>query len=267
MAAPPTHRPRYSRTTPVDPDVDAPFLPWAELFAHLETTFKQGDHVAIIGPTGTGKTHMALEIAEIRDWVLVVACKPKDPLITDAVKRGYYRIPGNSLEIPYTDGKPVHNRVIYWPRLPDGAAGKVAKHNLLKAEKAIQQPLVGGALGYVRRQGNWCLVIDEGTWVCRDLKLQTDIDSALQNFRTLNASIIILGQRPAWMGKYVMSQPSHIFLFQTSQHDDLKSLGEISGVNNHIVRQVVAQLDHKTHECLYIGTRSRELYRTIAPPR
>lgn len=127
--------------------------------------------------------------------------------------------------------------------------------------------MVGGAIGYVRANGNWCLVIDEGTWVCRDLKLQRDIDSALFQFRSLNASVIILGQRPAWMGRYVLSQPTHLFLFNTNDRDDRKALGDISGVDTRTVEEVVAKLDHKRHEVLYIDTRSREMFRTIAPPR
>src|SRR5437879_453777 len=115
---PPT--PRTSRRpAPPDPEVSAPFLPWPELYAYLRRNFQQGDHMAIIGPTGTGKTHIALEAAELRTYVLVVACKPKDPLIADATKRGYHLLPSNKLEVPYVDGHPHFKHVVYWPRMPE----------------------------------------------------------------------------------------------------------------------------------------------------
>ena len=98
---------------PVDADLEAPFLDWPAMFAHLRSEFRQGDHVAVLGPTGTGKTHIALELAELRSYVLIVACKPRDPLIDDAIARGYYLVPGNRLEIPYVDGRPHHKHVIY----------------------------------------------------------------------------------------------------------------------------------------------------------
>lgn len=263
----------------VDLDAAAPFMPWAQLEAYLrapdpdshakppQPRFAQGDHVAIIGPTGTGKTHIALALAELRSYVLVVACKPRDPLVDDAIRSGYWLVPTNQLEIPYTDGRPLHRRVVYWPRLSGRGVRKLPPHTLLKAEKAMQKPAVGGAIGYVRRDGNWCLVLDEGTWICRDLNLQRDVDSALQNFRTMRASIIILGQRPSWMGRYVLNQPTHLFLFQTADLNDRKALGDISGFDSKLTAELVQQLDHKRHESLYLNTRTREMYRTVAPPR
>lgn len=245
----------------------APFLEWPKLYRYLQSEFQQGDHVAVIGPTGSGKSHIAFEVAEIREHVLTVACKPADPLIDNALGHGYWLVPGNKLEIPYTDGRPTYKKVIYWPRLSAKAAGKLEARQLLAAEKAMQRPAVGSAIGYVRRQGHWCLVIDEGTWVCRDLGLQRDIDSALFQFRTLNASVVILGQRPSWMGRYVLSSPTHLFLFSTNDTNDRKALGEISGVDTKLVGELVRQLDWDRHEALYINTRSREMFRTVAPPR
>lgn len=263
----------------VDLDTDAPFMPWGELERYLRSPdpdshtsppkprFAQGDHVAIIGPTGAGKTHIAFSIAEIRSYVLVVACKPRDPLVEDATRRGYYLIPGNKLEIEYVDGRPLHPRVIYWPRLSSRAQRQVPANQLLKTEKALHKRHVGEALGYVRRDGNWCLIIDEGTYVCRDLNLQREVDSALQHFRTMKSSIIILGQRPSWMGRYVLNQPSHLFLFQTADLNDRKALGDISGFDSRLVAEIVQRLDHRQHEALYLNTRTREMFRTVAPPR
>lgn len=232
----------------------------------------QGDHVAIIGPTGTGKTHIALELAELRDYVLFVACKPKDPLIRDLVAHGYW-VSGN-LEIPYLEDPPgsrrfvpAYKRVVYWPRLDADRIRKLKAHELLRTEKAMQKPAVAAAIGYVRKNGSWCLIMDESTWVCRDLGLQRDVDSALFQFRTLDASLILCGQRPAWMGQYALSQPTHLFLFQTSHKNDIKSLGDISGVNYDRVIDTVMSLDHRSHEVLYVNTRTREMFRTIAPAR
>lgn len=258
---------RRNQPTPLDIDQAAPRLEWPAMFSYLQREFQQGDHVAIIGPTGTGKTHMALEIAEIRTYVLVVACKPRDPLVTDTMKRGYWHVPGNKLEIPYADGVPLHKRVVYWPRLSKAVSDKMPAHRRLKAERDLQKPLVGGALGYVRSNGHWALVLDEGTWICRDLNLQREVDSALFQFRTLNASMIVLGQRPAWMGRYVLSQPTHLFLFNTNDTNDKKALGDIGGVDTKLVQHLVGQLDKNGHECLYINTRHYEMFRTVAPPR
>jgi hypothetical protein len=267
------NRNQYRRTTARYSD-PVPFLEWNAVWEILvsDEGFRQGDHVAIIGPTGTGKTHIALELAELRDYALFVACKPKDPLIQELVAHGYF-ISG-SLEIPYVERPPgsrrfvpAYSRVVYWPRLSDERIRKLKPADLLRTEKAMQKPAVGAAIGYVRKNGAWCLILDEATWVCRDLGLQRDVDSALFQFRTLDASLILCGQRPAWMGRYALSQPTHLFLFQTSHKDDVKALGDISGVNFDRVVETVASLNHRKHEVLYVNTRTREMFRTIAPAR
>lgn len=270
MPASPRARPNQPLSSS-ETSAAAPFTPWEQLYAYLRAPgpdgrprFQQGDHVAIIGPTGTGKTHIAFAVAEIRSYVIVVACKPKDPLIDDAIEHGYWLAPGHGLEIPMVDGRPLHERVVLWPRLD---THKLPPARILEAEKQHQRRVVAGAIGYVREHGKWCLVLDEGGWVCRDLALQRDVDSALNQFRTLQASVIILGQRPSWMGQYVLSQPTHLFLFQTSHTDDLKRLGDIAGVDTKVVQHLVRHLDTDSHEALYVNTRERTLMRTVAPPR
>lgn len=245
----------------------APFVSWSTVYSHLRREFKQGDHVAIIGPTGSGKTHIGFEVAELRTYSIVVACKPRDPLVSDALAKGYWLVDTDRLEIPYVDGRPLHNRVVYWPRLSERSRRKMPASQVLAAEKAHQRPRVGAALGYIRNEGHWSVLLDEGTWVCRDLGLQRDIDSALFQFRTLDSSVIILGQRPSWMGRYVLSSPTHLFLFNTNDGDDRKALGNVSGVDSKLVAELVARLDFERHEFLYIDTRRRTMLRSIAPPR
>ncbi len=250
-------------------ELEAPLVPWPTVFAHLRWNFLQGDHVAIIGPTGSGKTHIAFPVAELRSHTIVVACKPRDELVTDALTRGYHLVQEDSLSkgVEYVDGRPLHPRLVYWPRMGERRRRSLPDSEVLRAEKQHQRPRVASALGYVRNEGHWSIVLDEGTYVCRDLNLQRDVDSALFQFRSLRSSIIILGQRPSWMGRYVLSSPTHLFLFNTNDGDDRKSLGNVSGVDSKLVAELVARLDFERHEVLYIDTRRRMMFRTVAPPR
>jgi hypothetical protein len=256
-----------SRTLP-QPDLDAlaPFTPWPRVASYLRAEWKQGEHFAILGPTGSGKTFAALEVAEIRTYVIVVACKPRDPLITDALARGYWLIPTDRLEVPYSDGRPLHPRVVYWPRLSERQRRSLPDSQVLRAERSMQRPRVQAAIGYVRNAGHWALVLDETTWVCRDLRLQEDVDSALFSFRSLDSSIILLAQRPSWVGRFALSSPRFLILFQTNDDNDRKALGEISSVDTNAVRAIVGELDFKRHECLLIDTYARTMARTIVEP-
>lgn len=245
----------------------APFWTWARVDGYLRQNWKQGEHFAVLGPTGSGKTFAALEVAEIRQYAIVLACKPRDPLIEDALKRGYWLVPTDRLEIPYSDGKPLHPRVIYWPRLSDKQRRGLPDSQVLKAERAMQRPRVQAAVGYVRNNGHWALLLDETTYICRNLRLQEDVDSALFQFRSLDASIILLAQRPSWIGRFALSSPRFLILFQTNDDNDRKALGEISSVDTNRVRAVVGELDFQRHECLLIDTYARTMVRTIVTPQ
>jgi len=245
----------------------APFRPWPELRSYLEQNWRQGEHFAILGPTGSGKTFAALEVAEIRAYVIVVACKPRDPLIQDAMARGYWLVETDRLEVPYVDNRPLHPRVIYWPRLSERQRRSLPDSQVLRAERAMQKPRVAAAIGYVRNSGHWTLLLDETTWVCRDLRLQEDVDSALFQFRSLDSSIILLAQRPSWIGRFALSSPRFLILFQTNDDNDRKALGEISSVDTNAVRAVVGELSFQRHECLLIDTYTRAMWRTIVTPR
>src|SRR5512142_7809 len=109
----------YARQPELDLDSAAPRVSWAQLHAYLRRNFAQGDHVSILGPTGTGKTHIALELAELRDYSLVIATKPHDPLIEETLRRGYYRVSTEELRkgVDHVDGRPLHRRMVYWPQL------------------------------------------------------------------------------------------------------------------------------------------------------
>jgi hypothetical protein len=265
VMATPSYTPR--RPAPVDPDTHAPHVPWTTLLPYLRTNFIQGDHVSIFGPTGVGKTHLAFDIAEIRTYVLTIATKPHDELVDDALKRGYYRVQTDDLRIDYVDNVPLHKHVIYWPQLSPAQARKVSHSGRIQARKKFQKPRVQAAMGYIDLNGHWCLLIDEGTWVYKDLRLAEDVDSALTQWRSSKASIIILGQRPAWMGRYTLSMPTHIFLFHTANVEDAKSLGNIGGVDTKLIRELVQNLDRDAHEFLYLDLRHHKMFRSIAPPK
>lgn len=260
--------PRSTRSrAEIDLEAAAPFRPWPEVDSYLRREWRQGEHFALLGPTGSGKTFAALEVAEIRSYVIVVACKPRDELIVDALARGYWLIPTDKLEIPYVDHHPLHPRVVYWPRLSERSRRKLPDSMVLASERRMQKPRVQAAIGYVRQNGHWTLMLDETTWVCRDLGLQRDVDSALFQFRSLDSSLILLAQRPSWIGRFALSSPRFLILFQTNDDQDRKALGEISSVDTKVVREVVARLDWNRHECLLIDTYAREMWRTIVQSR
>ena len=101
-------------------------VPWESVTRTILSGWahEPGSHVTVIGPTGSGKTHLALTVAELRPYILVLAAKRQDPLVRELQRKGYH-VTQDLGEILWTqtqDGqrhKPVYNKVVFWPRPPE----------------------------------------------------------------------------------------------------------------------------------------------------
>ncbi|MGY5107128.1 hypothetical protein, partial [Streptomyces sp. 900105245] len=66
-----------------------PLVPWESFVPRFR--WRQGEHVALIGPTGSGKTHAAFWLLPMRDYVCILATKPKDESLDRFGKKNGYR--------------------------------------------------------------------------------------------------------------------------------------------------------------------------------
>ena len=73
-----------------------PRVAWEVVRGRLARDWKPGEHCLVVGKTGSGKSHLLAELAEIRRWVVVIATKTSDPLLTELERDGYRRIRSKS---------------------------------------------------------------------------------------------------------------------------------------------------------------------------
>lgn len=237
-----------------------PEIPWRDLFAHLRETWKPGEHVTLIGPNGAGKTHVALQLADLCRYVLVLATKRRDPLVSELRGRGYVQV--NSLEeIPVTaqGGQPVHHRVLLWsnPETRDE-----------RLRRRLQARALANALATAERQGRWAVVVDETMWFVQNLGLSDELDSLWFQARTSKVSVIACAQRPTKIPRMMVSQATHVFLWHVSDRRDLEPLRELGGVvSRELIEENVAQLDWHRHEFLYFNAHSGFVARSVADAR
>lgn len=235
-----------------------PFIPWPELRQRLRLGFEQGQHITEIGPTGCGKTVLAAELADLRRYVLVLATKRRDPMIQQLHARGY-KVVSDLDEVVFHEDGPIDERIVYWPTYS-------GDHEIRHRER-LQARDMRRAINWVEKQGNWCLIVDEGIWMVQNLGLRRELEAIWFGGRTLGISLLFLAQRPAWVPRYAFSQATWIAVWQTADRDDLKRLSDIAaGVDIDLIRSTVANLDYHRHEFLLINTRTRELVTSIAPP-
>jgi hypothetical protein len=202
---------------------------------------------------------MALTLAELCEYVMVLATKRNDPLVAQLRADGYL-ITGRLEDIVYTENGPVHKNVVYWPTYPPKTTTQ-ERIRLLQAD-------FRRALDYADRIGGWAVVMDETMFLYRNLKLERELEMLWYQGRTQGVSVIANAQRPAFVPRLAYSQATYLFIWQTGDKDDLERLRDISaGIPREQLEENVKMLSWKEHEALFIDTRNKEFARVIAPAR
>lgn len=227
-------------------DTAVTVIPWPEFFARFD--WQQGEHVACVGATGRGKTHLALAILDRRKWQCVIATKPVDSTLRDLVRRrGFVRI---TAWPPPNDGI---QRVLLWPKWTDAGS------------RAPQSKAIRGALNSIFREGSWCVFADDVQYLTDELRLGDMLQTMWLQARALGVSVLAASQRPRNVPRLMWSQSTHLFVWGTKDYDDLRALGGFGGLDAVQIRDTVAQL--AGHDVLYINTRTGALAVTRAPGR
>lgn len=227
-------------------DADLPQrVPWATFIAQLN--WKQGEHVGLIGPTGQGKTTLAMALLPLRKYVVAFATKPRDDTMRDLVKYGGY------VQIEKwknLEASTIPRRVL-WP--------DVTRLDSDQKQAAIFRH----ALRQIYRSGMWCVFMDEMMFLSQNLHLEREIKTYLTQARSLKISLVVASQRPAWIPVEVYDQSTHLFFWRDNDERNLRRISGVSFISADLVRYVVSHLDE--YEVLYVCTRTGAMLRTKAP--
>lgn len=218
------------------------FAPWADFVEGLR--WKQGEHVSLIGPTGSGKTTLAHAILPKRKFVVVLATKPKDSTLSKLSGDGYQTIRSWPEHVS-TDVSP---KLILWPTMRRPGDAKK------------QQREIGKALNEIFRQGGWTVFADELRYLSGTLRLSPLLELLWQQGRSLGVSLVGGTQRPAHVPLMLYDQATHLFFWRDNDEANLKRIGGIGFLDSKLVRDTVSELPQ--HETLYINTRTGSLIRT-----
>lgn len=255
--------------SPADYLHPVPFTPWARFFAGFD--WRQGEHVTVIGPTGTGKTTVIRAILPKRydahGAVTVLATKSHDENLeqwarSDRLARveewppraPFWKRPG---DIEHPDGHVTRwdHRVMLWPKPQGVPLGELDDHIARTHREAMTA---------MYWQRNWTIVGEE-LYELSQLGLDRELTRIWTQGRSAGLSLVGATQRPVKIPLHAYSQASHLFMFGDNDEVNLRRLQGIGGMSGNTLREAVQSL--RGHDVLYIGTRTRELVRTRVPVR
>lgn len=217
-------------------------LAWRQFYPGFANSWHQGEHVSLIGPTGQGKTTLALELLPIRKHVVALGTKPKDPTLSKLLKNHNYT------RIESWNDRKLQERLLLWPRM--GHEKDIAK----------QRREFYTALNAIYREGYWCVYIDEARYLAEMLKLQTMLKLLWTQGRSNKLSIVAGAQRPAFVPPEIFDQSTHLFFWGDNDEINLKRIGGIGYLNSKMIRELVADLDR--YQVLYVNSRTGTMCRT-----
>lgn len=225
---------------------EAPRIPW-DIFLTEVFDWRQGEHAALIGPTGQGKTNLLTQLLPLHPYVVVFATKPKDESMIRLIHSDEY-YPMHRWQS--MDPVKFPRRVLW----PDAMA--------LDSEQK-QRDVFRDAMARIYREGGWTVAIDELWYVNNILGLTREIKTFLLQARALGISLLLATQRPAWVPLEVYDQSTHLFFMRDNDETNLKRLSGISFRSADLIRSVIADLDR--YQVLYINTRTGQMCRTRSP--
>jgi energy-coupling factor transporter ATP-binding protein EcfA2 len=213
-------------------------VPWERLAKIFARNHKQGEHIAIVGQTGSGKSVLGLSLCQIigkrkgKDGrpsrVVVFATKPRDDTVT-AIKWPIVK------KWPPSYGQ---EHCVIWPKGGD-------PETMAQRQRAVFRPL----MRVIFHEGGQTLYIDEASYfeeaLPNGLGLAPTMNQYWTSARSLKLTLIAGTQRPRHVTRSMWSEPSWLFIFAPDDEDDLRRVAEMSGARRQVLEVAPALGGHE----------------------
>jgi len=239
-------------------DVEVCGLTWDQFLDWFRVHWRPGQHVALIGPTGAGKSTFATGILASRRYVLALDPKGGDSTLATLTEQGYQRLtqwplPREAWDA-ISEGRPARYIVGHITRT-------MAQHDQLAG-------MLGRVLEDVFELGGFTVYCDEFQLLAdrQMMGLGKKVELLLIAARDRGSSVLNSYQAPAWVPTAASRQATWLVLWPTRDLDVVKKLAAIGGRDWRTVWSAMQQMPE--FHVLVIGRNPRmPMIVTKAPRR
>lgn len=223
---------------PTSDSTDVLALPWPKFVDWFRQRWAPGDHVALIGPTNSGKSTFGVHLAGMRRYVMALDPKGGDSTLARLQSRGFVRIetwpPSREVLRKIEEGvEPV--RLIVGPAVRH-------RTDLPRLRKAIADALDGAF-----DMGGWTVLVDEAQVAAdaRMMNLAGPMERNMISARDRGVTMLNLYQRPARVPRSMSDQARWLGIWYTRDVDVVNRLAEMTGRSKAEIRGAVRGLEAK----------------------
>lgn len=241
----------------------APVLKWDDFLTYVlgspdpRYRWAQSQHMALVGPTESGKTTALYGMLPLRDYTTQFGTKVTDRTADQFIRKGDF-------ERLY-DWPPTRRRL--WKRYEVSAAEMPRRLLWPDVSQLHMVPQLGPiferAVSDIYADGGWTAVWDEFWLMCEILGMRQTAKILLQQARSNDISMVMGMQRPAWIPPEVFDQTRHLLFWRDNDELNLKRIGGVGWLKANPIRAFVANLE--PYQLLYVNNRFGHMYRTRAP--
>lgn len=160
--------------------------------------WKQGEHMVVIGSTGTGKTTLIAQLLQARQNIISLVTKADD----------------SSKLLPNDVPKNRHLKHV-------SDIGRDPRYKRFVVEPDMRNQASEVMVAYSRawKDGGWCIFTDELYYVEQELKLGHPNRMLLTQGRSKGITVVNGIQRPAWVSRFAISEPTHVLCARMEGRD------------------------------------------------